>query len=41
MEQKYQKENIKITIDMAWPAIVESFFASVRFKQGKWTEIKI
>ena len=28
MEQKYQKENIKITIDMAWPAIVESFFVA-------------
>lgn len=25
---KYQKENIKITIDMAWPAIVESFFVA-------------
>ena len=34
MEQKikkapaYQKENVKITIDMAWPAIVESFFVA-------------
>ena len=25
---KYQKENVKITIDMAWPAIVESFFVA-------------
>ena len=25
---KYQKENIKITIDMAWPAIIESFFVA-------------
>ena len=25
---RYQKENIKITIDMAWPAIVESFFVA-------------
>lgn len=24
----YQKENIKITVDMAWPAIVESFFVA-------------
>ncbi|MBQ8039219.1 MAG: MATE family efflux transporter, partial [Lachnospiraceae bacterium] len=35
MEQKmikkvprYQKERVKITIDMAWPAIVESFFVA-------------
>ena len=25
---KYQKEKVKITIDMAWPAIVESFFVA-------------
>lgn len=26
--KRYQKENIRITIDMAWPAIVESFFVA-------------
>lgn len=25
---RYQRENVKITIDMAWPAIVESFFVA-------------
>ena len=27
-KQKYNKEHIKITIDMAWPAILESFFVA-------------
>lgn len=27
-KQRYQKENIKITCSMAWPAIVESFFTA-------------
>lgn len=26
--QKYNKEHMKITVDMAWPAILESFFVS-------------
>ena len=27
-KQKYNKEHVKITIDMAWPAILESFFVA-------------
>ena len=28
VKRNYHKETLKITIDMAWPAIVESFFVA-------------
>ena len=28
VKENYHKETLKITIDMAWPAIVESFFVA-------------